>query len=164
MQFYVLSLHCICIGCNASEYKPFLHIIMNNTRSSQIAERNRDFLEKCLHIKKNNPHFSFSSMVLAAMEQAPKRYYIEYPKALTIIRKMLNNSDKNPYTVSGRREMIQELFETTLKLMRSRNWTLPRALAWALTYRSPSRFYISYISAYRIARNSFVNVCAERIG
>ena len=135
-----------------------------NTPNKNTAARNRDFITKCREIMAENPSLRIADVLTIAINRSPERYYIDYNKAMGIMHSMMTGKNGNPYKGTLKRDLAIELFETTMRLMRARNFPLSKALVWVLMYRRPSGFYISYQTAYRIARSYFSNQCNERIG
>lgn len=133
----------------------------NNKKLTQ--ERNRDFIENCRQIMADNPSFPLADVLTVAINKRPIRYYFDYAKGMEIMERMMNKRSDNPYKGTLKRDMAVEFFCDTMRLMRSRNWPLSKAVLWVLMYRNPTGFYISYQTAYRITRGHLSNRCSERI-
>lgn len=122
----------------------------------ETLDRDAAFAEVCRRLiagyRKNRKRVAFSDLVKEAIKSRPDRHYIAFESALRLLYD-LRRGRAHEFVNSDTAQKWIELNDQVNNVMARRpKISFPRAVAFTLVYRRPSRFYIPELRARAILR------------
>lgn len=119
-------------------------------------DRDAAFAEVCRRLiagyRKNRRSIVFSELVKEAMNTRPDHHYVSYESALRMLYILRRGRPKDFVRPDSAAKWHELNAQVDTVMARRPKLTFPRAVAFTLVYKRPSRFYIPEIRAKVILR------------